>query len=252
MTTSNALSIGVMGLATLAGCFRPEPPSPAELDRGLVVMLPGVEGGAWQLEGPIRGLRTAGLNRAIEVIEWGRRPLASLDNLTNLPANLQRAQRIAGRIGEYQQQYPGRPVTLLGYSGGGGVAVLAAEALPAEPQLDRVVLIAAAISPDHDLSETFRRSRRGVVSFYSERDVVMLGLGTCLFGTIDRQYTSSAGRIGFRDDSGGLLTIDGPEQIAWRPDWWRLGHDGTHVGWLSAEWSREVLAGYIDPRLTKR
>ena len=62
------------------GCVQPEPAGREQIDRGLVILLPGIENGAWQFGGTIRGLREAGLDREIEVIQWGRGPLASMDN----------------------------------------------------------------------------------------------------------------------------------------------------------------------------
>ncbi|MBI4582177.1 MAG: hypothetical protein HY718_20950 [Planctomycetes bacterium] len=68
------------------------------------------------------------------------------------------------------------------------------------------------------------------------------GLGTELFGTMDRQKTASAGYIGFRDGNDQLLKCAGLQQIAWTPAWRRLGHGGDHIGYLARPWAREVLA----------
>ena len=243
--------VGLTAL-TAAGCFSPEPASREQLDRGLVIMLPGIESGSWQLEGSIRGLREAGVDRAIEVIEWGERPFASMDNLSNLPANLERAKKMAERIVAYEKEHPQRPVVVVGYSGGGGMAVLTAEALPDGCRIERMILIAAALAPDHDLSKTLGHCRDGLVNFYSEHDVVMLGAGTSLFGTIDRKYTSAAGHVGFRDPGGAMLADKGITQIGWEPSWWWLGHNGMHAGWLASAWSREVLAPRIQPELQSK
>lgn len=215
-------------------------------------MLPGIESGAWQLEGAVCGLRQAGVDRAIEVIEWGRRPLASMDNLTNLPANLERARNIAGRVVSYRLEYPDRPVVLVGYSGGGGMAVLAAEAMPADCRVERIILIAAAVAPTRDLAKTLAHCTTGLTNFYSERDVVMLGMGTSVFGTIDREYTPAAGRMGFRDRAGNLLADQRVTQIAYQAGWLRLGHNGMHAGWLAGPWSRDVLSVHVDPTLHGR
>jgi pimeloyl-ACP methyl ester carboxylesterase len=252
MTRVCGMLVGLWACVAGVGCFAPEPPGREQSDRGLVILLPGIESGAWQLEGSIRGLRQAGVDRAIEVIEWGRRPLASMDNLTNLPANLERAKKIAGRVVSYEQEHPQRPVVVVGYSGGGGLAVLTAEALPEGCRIERMILIAAALAPDHDLSKTLSHCRDGLVNFYSERDVVMLGAGTALFGTIDRKYTPAAGRLGFRDTQGKLLADKRVTQIAWESGWLWLGHNGMHTGWLAPGWSRDVLAARIDPTLGGR
>jgi pimeloyl-ACP methyl ester carboxylesterase len=230
--------------AMTAGCTIGLQMQPERLDRGYVVMLPGVENSPWQFHGTIRGLREAGIDLAFDIVEWGDGS-DSLENLRDLARNQERARRIAFQLAGYQVSYPDRPVTLIGYSGGAGIAALAAESLPESVCLERLILIGAALSPDYDLSKARSQCRRGVVNFYSERDRWILGLGTLWFGTIDRRKTPSAGCQGFRDSSGALLDFPDLLQAAWRPDWARLGHRGNHVGWLSSRWAREVLADYL-------
>ena len=135
----------------------------------------------------------------------------------------------------------GEPLILVGYSGGGGMALLIAEALPREVILDRLILIGAAMSPTYDLTKVLAKTRE-LVCFYSEQDWFILGLGTRTFGTIDRRHGDSAGRVGFHDAQGHLLQAPKLRQVPWGSEWRRLGHDGGHVGWLSGEWAREVLA----------
>ena len=71
----------------------------------------------------------------------------------------------------------------------------------------------------------------------SRKDVGILGLGTTVFGTIDRRHSAAAGLRGFRCPRG-LVEADRREydklcQIAWNPQLRELGHFGGHVGWLS-------------------
>lgn len=216
-----------------------------QLSQGYIVMLPGVESSAWQFGGTVKGLRAAGVEQAIDVVEWGDHSTDSIANLTDLRRNRERAVAIAFRIAGYQASYPDAPITLVGYSGGGGMAMLVADALAEDVQLDRIILIGAAISPDHDLTKAVGHCRRGVVNFYSERDWFMLGWGTSLFGTIDRKKTPSAGRVGFKLAEGELRKEPGLQQVAWDPKWDRLGHNGSHVGWLSRPWAQEILAPEI-------
>jgi len=237
--------------AASAGCAAPEPPHRDEpvrpRPRGYIVMLPGIEGGARMFRGSIAGLREAGIDDRIDVIEWGSPPFTAMKNLTDLEANLRHAQHIAERIAEHQRDAPDDPITLIGYSGGGGLAILVAEALPPGVMLERIILIAAAIAPDHDLSAAVRHCRCGLVNDYSARDTVVLGAGTRVFGTIDRKKVDSAGYVGFTDGDGKLLESERIAQVAWRPDWSKLGHDGGHIGWQARAWAREVLARQIAP-----
>jgi pimeloyl-ACP methyl ester carboxylesterase len=244
--------MGTLGLLTSAGCLRPERPVGEQLDRGCVFILPGVNNRASQFTSTVMGLRDAGLDQAAQVIEWGDGPLSALSNLTSLSKNLQRADDIASQIIEYQQAYPGRPTSLVGFSGGGGLAVLAARALPPGIQVDRLVLVGAALAPDYDLAEVLPSSREGIVNFYSPRDWLVLGIGTEWFGTIDRRFTQSAGRAGFLAEDGSLFASAEVWQIGWQPAWRTLGHSGGHAGWMSREWARVVLAPAIDPSLAPK
>src|SRR5262249_20780314 len=92
---------------------------------------------------------------------------------------------------------PSRPVSLVGYSAGCAVVLAAAEHLPPDT-LDRIVLLAPAVSPCHDLRAALLSARRGVDAFTSERDWLVLGVGTTLAGTPDGGRGPSAGQTGFR------------------------------------------------------
>ncbi len=239
--------IALLKVAT--GCMQPPIVSTCCPEAGVVVMLPGVEGSGWQLTGMVKGLQEAGLDRRIDIIAWGKYPFGSLDNLMNIKANRCRAREIATRITEHHSANPEAPITLLGYSGGGGIAILTAEALPEDVEVDRIILIAAALAPEYDLSRALPRCHFGLVSFYSPRDRFFLGIGTSLFGTIDRKNTDSAGRVGFLDADGQLQTSPKIEQIEWTSEWLKLGHWGGHLGWLARDWARDILAPKIDPSL---
>ncbi len=205
-------------------------------------MLPGVEGKGWQLTAMIAGLREAEIDHEIEIIPWGRYPLSSLDNLMNIERNRERAQAIAERLTGLMERRHDCQITLLGYSGGGGVAVMSLERLPEEVRISRLILIAPALSPSYDLSAAAAHVERDITCFYSARDTFFLGLGTFVFGTIDRDFTESAGRVGFNNEQGELVAGDRVRQISWQPEWFSLGHWGGHLGWLAKPWAREVLA----------
>ena len=234
------------GLITLlfgSGCHDAQIDWPRpDSSRGVIVMLPGVEGGAWQLAEVRAGLVKAGITDDLIAVDWGVRPFGSLINLTDIDANRRRARKLAEEIASHSRLAPAQPMQLVGFSGGGGLAMLVANELPADVNLDQIVVIAAAISPDFDITPALRHTHRGMVNFYSSRDTVVLGWGTRTLGTIDRSKTDSAGQIGFKKPDGSLREQDRLKQIAWSPEWRRLGHDGGHIGWLAREWAREILA----------
>ena len=104
---------------------------------------------------------------------------------------------MARRISAYHQAHPGRPVTLVGYSGGGPMAVWTAEALPKGERLAGIILLSTPLEPRYDLTAALETSRKGMVSFYSNRNLLYLGFGTLVFGTMDRHHEISAGNLGF-------------------------------------------------------
>lgn len=269
-------------LAASAGCWQPPKITRAQQERGYILVLEGIDFNVWQMAGTYHGLRDAGIDAAIDVPDWGYRNVfnSGYRNLSDLPNNRRLCEQFARRIGDYLREYPGRPVDIIGYSGGGALAVMTAEALPPGVTLDRIILLGAALSPDYDLSTALSRCRRGIVNFYSSADCLVLGAGTKLYGTIDRRKTPAAGHVGFRvpqeardirgagppgeprpaaDTRPGRPRGDastrpgGPQggpyakltQIAWTPSMWRLGHDGGHFGWVARQWTAEVVAPWL-------
>jgi len=223
-------------------------PAGTQPSSGHVVMLPGIEGSGWQYAGTVRGLRDAGLDQEVEIIPWGSPPLSSMRNLVDLPANQRRAKKIARRLTDLRREYPDAPLTLVGVSGGGGLAMLTLEALPDDIKLDHVILVAAAISKNYDLSKAQPHVIDKLISFHSKRDAIV-GAGTLTCGTIDRAYVLSAGHCGFLETDGTLARRDWLVQVPWNGSWLEYGHYGGHFGYFSRRWARHVLALWIDPTL---
>jgi len=176
--------------------------TPARQARGLVMILPGVEGRSSLNDHIRQGLNGAGVFCALEVRQWGFLvPVVKLAvNQTNVPGNRHAAAVIAKEIVAYRKQYPGRSVYLVGHSAGGGLAVFVLEALDkikGNHYVDGVVLLSASISNDYDLTTALRHSRSGIVNFYNESDLALLGLATTLLGNVDGGRSASAGRTGF-------------------------------------------------------
>jgi pimeloyl-ACP methyl ester carboxylesterase len=236
---------GVLLLAGIAGCAGPRPLRLDEMSRGCILLLPGVENTSHSMKGICDGLRDAGVTQAIHVDQWGEMPFGTFRNLPAIERNRERAGVRARWLAQYVQDFPDRPVTIIGYSGGGAMALFIAEALPESCRVDRIILLGAALSPTYDVHNALVQSRGGVVSFFSPRDTFMMGWGTRTFGTMDRVKTNSAGLVGFQNGSGELSGADGLTQVSWTPAWRRLGHDGGHDGWLARAWVREVLAPLI-------
>jgi pimeloyl-ACP methyl ester carboxylesterase len=231
-----------------AGCWTPPRASVCQQGAGLVYMLPGIEGGPWTMKWAYEGLRAGGVQAEIRVFDWKRGP-AWLENLTDYEGNLCRAAILADEIAAFERDQPGRPVDLVGYSGGGGLAILAAEALAPQARLRNIVLAQAAIDPEHGLTDVLSHVDGKVVNLYCPSDWYILGVGTRVFGTIDRSYTESAGKNGFDLDRAvpDMHLRHKLHQVRWTADALRTGHPGNHTGILLREWNRRYVAPYLTP-----
>ncbi len=244
----------VLALSILCGaCAALPTPTVTQLDRGLIWMIPGIEGRASMLAEARRGLQDAGVQSAIEIYDWQRAELfGSLANLVDREQNMRHAAEIASAISTYARNHAGRSIDVVGYSGGGGLAVMVAEALPEDVRLRNLILVQAAISPNHDLSAALARIEGKLINFHSAFDWAILGLGTWALGTIDRANVASAGKDGFN------LDVAVPDEALRRrveqPEWTAAmlasGHYGGHFGMLTYGWNKKYLAPYLidDPR----
>jgi hypothetical protein len=168
----------------------------------------------------------------VRVVSWGHgfgRWYADLTKTENRDA---RARELAVEIAESRARAPATRVFLVGKSGGTGIVVGALERL--EPDaVEAVVLLSPALSPGYDLARALTAVRREMVVFWSPFDVIVLGLGTILFGTIDRVRSVSAGLVGFRrpgpDDLRHAVYAK-LRQVRWRPEMAATGYLGGHVG----------------------
>lgn len=207
----------------------------ARQSRGLVLVVGGV-GGLGRCGANLRLAARAGrLPCAVESFAWGHGFGRWYADLTEVADSGRDAERVAEAIRRFRAEHPGEPVFVVAKSGGAGVAVWALERLDPEA-VERAVLLAPALSPRYDLSRALRAVRRELVVFTSRLDVVILGAGTRLFGTIDRVRTVGAGLVGF--------AVPGPgepdderrrryaklRQVRWRPRMLGLGHLGGHFG----------------------
>jgi pimeloyl-ACP methyl ester carboxylesterase len=170
--------------------------------KGLVIILPGIEGKSSLNEHIRQGLVAAGVDCAIEIHQWGLLvPVVKmLANQINVPGNYAAGRQIAKVIAAYQDRYPDNPVYLIGHSGGGGIAVFALEALekmPGNRRITGAVLLSPSISASYDLTVALQHTRQGIANFYNESDVAVLGIATTIWGNVDGGHGAAAGRSGF-------------------------------------------------------
>lgn len=232
-------------------CQQPQPPTATQpavspADRGLVWMFPGIEGGPFALTFARNAFRDAGVDAEIRIYDW-RRPFQPLANLTEYEENRAKARQVAADLALYHAQHPTAPIDLVGYSGGGGLVVMIAEALPEEVRLRNVLLVQPALSPDYDLTAALRRIDGQLVNFYSPHDWFILGWGTKTFGTMDRKYVDSAGKQGF-DAARAAPDATLRKKIVqepWRDEMVLSGHLGNHLSIMLYGWNKKYVAPYL-------
>jgi pimeloyl-ACP methyl ester carboxylesterase len=139
-----------------------------------------------------------------------------------------RGQQLAREIEQYQATNPGIPVYVLAHSAGSAVALAAAESTPPDA-LERVVLLAPAVSEGYDLRPALAGSRKGIDVYVSARDVLWLGIGAAMVGTADGRRQAAAGRVGFDPPADPLVSRlhqhPWDQAVAWTGN--RGGHRGT-------------------------
>ena len=217
---------------------------PERLDRGLVLILPGIEGRSFLNISLMAGLVDTGLPHAMEIVDWTTGCfLLLLYHLLARGRNRRVARQIANRVVEYRRQYPGRPVWLIGHSGGTGISLLTAELLSAEQSVTGIVLLGSAMSSRYSCDAAMQRTERGIWNFYSAGDVLFLGLGTLLFGTFDGVHWPASGCIGFARRTDASLAAERQlRQIPYRLGMISQFNLGGHFGCVHRVFVAETIA----------
>ncbi|MCY2966544.1 MAG: hypothetical protein NT069_23425 [Planctomycetota bacterium] len=208
------------------------------LDRGLILVLPGIEGESLLNQDIALGLVDAGIGLAIEIHDWttGWFPLA-LFHLRSRTLHAKQSRVIADRV-------------VVGHSGGGALAVLALEELPEDVAVTSVVLLNAAISPGYNLTRALECVEGKIWNFRSCGDWFFLGLGTLLFGSVDGHHVICAGAGGFDlpnspETADGTLTTGQLREIPWRFEMAGSFHFAGHVGCVNRVFVSEFVANVL-------
>lgn len=217
---------------------------PATRPTAWLLHLPGISGETRVDHGMIAGLRDGGYDGAVETYDWTGVP--GIPALRARARNEAQAVTIAEKITEQARANPAARIVLTGHSGGAGLLVWALERLPNDVMVDDVLLIAPALSPAYDLSKALAHVRGRAYAFSSPNDVIVLGTGTTLFGTIDGVKARAAGLVGFErpataDERVYAKLVPKPYDRAWR----RQGNIGTHIGPMSRTFAGEVLTPLV-------
>lgn len=235
------LALGAVGCAP-----RPTPYS----GHGAIFYCDGAGGGSavrnWGVD-VRKGLTAAGFNGSFEEYDWETGLGMVADEDEAVRAKRAQAAHVARNISRYQARFPDAPVNVIGFSAGTAIAVYAVEALPADSQIDTLVMLSSSLSSAYDLSKALRHVRGDVYVTTSPKDE-MLGELAPIFGTADRKFVGKniGGIRGF------YLPPDADAQtrrlyskivlLAWRPGWDKLGEEGQHAGTTAPAFIQHVIA----------
>ena len=247
-----------MALASLfcavAGCATSYEDRHDKGQYGQVFYLDGSGGGhalsPWA-SGVRKGLTEGGFPGDVYTFPWNTGLGFTADETAPVDYKRRKARELAELIRRYQDDCPGRPVTLIGLSAGTAIAVFALEELPRSRQVDNVVLLGSALSRRYDLTEALRRVKNRVVVYTSTRDAILTGY-VAIVGTADREFCGDCA-AGLRGFDRGAAAHDPEttaqyrklEQVEWRPEFALAGNHGGHTDWVHPRFIQEYVAPIV-------
>lgn len=230
------------------------PPTKSEEERslaedGVVYAIDGVGGVGYFPRNLEQALEESGVPYPVRQHYWSHGIGRWYKDLTNEARVQQYGESLADAIIGYKTRNPDKPVFIVARSGGTAVALEALRHLP-DNSVERVILLSSGLSPDYDMRDALGAVRTEIVSFWSKRDGLVLGLGTRMFGTLDRVHTDAAGRVGFSvpedlpDEEAELY--EKLVEVEWEAPMKATGNHGTHVGSAAPAFLREYVTPYLE------
>lgn len=243
--TAFCLSAILLTFLSGAGCHRGSPPTQLRQDK-LLWVFPGVGQGELGVRRATTAFRDAGYEGEIRVHDWAW-PLSHLYNLTAQQQNREDARHIARQLAARLRSQPDLVIDLVGYSGGGGVALMVVESLPDRSSVRNVILVQPAISPDYDLEPALRRITGKLVHYQSRVDWLVLGVGTSLAGTIDREFGPSSGFAGLELEKAvsDVHLRRKVVELSWSTQDITTGHIGAHFSAFGYGFNRKRIAAFL-------
>jgi hypothetical protein len=220
------------------------------LTRGCIFYFDGAGGGTMKSNyagGVVQGMLEAGYQGAGELISWETGEGLMADQKASVEFKRTKAVEAAAEIRRYQEEHPGAPVALLGFSAGTAQAIFALESLSVTSPVDHVVLLGASISNDYDMTEALKRVKHKLNLFTSPNDR-MLSMAMRFSGTADRKYDiPGAGVKGFvlpagADAATRNLYAEKIVTIPYSEDFRKDKEKGRHFDNVKKEFIRDVVA----------
>ena len=211
-------------------------------DSDVIFLVHGAGGPGHEYRSLIAGLRDAGVESPVQVVEWGAPPPLFFLNFQSQSIHNRAERDLAERIGNWRRQRPESRIDLIGHSAGGGVVLGALGRLNPEVSVDTVVLLAPSVSPGYELAPALAHLRGPLHVFHSDRDRLFLSWRTSTFGTYDNVRTKAAGNVGFSLASLSIGEARQVEQHPYDSRWSQHDNDGGHFGTLSRDFANRIVA----------
>jgi hypothetical protein len=214
---------------------------PCDPRQGVVIFVEPIRwmGVAWGRAGYLRSLNRSGFPGRSVYWSWHTLGQAMLlvPALRSRRVHRAAALRLARFVRRVHRRRPDRPIWLVGFSGGGWIAVRALELLGPGAPVRGAAICAAPISRRYDLTRAARAVGDRLVVTSSWGDWILLAVGTTLLGTADGRHEPAIGMTGPKPGT--------PGGVSWGlGDLWR-GHLGGHFSACNARW----LAERVWPRI---
>jgi pimeloyl-ACP methyl ester carboxylesterase len=212
------------------------------------IHLPGIAGSQRLDRSFVQGLRDGGYPGTIDIYDWpGADP--GLGALFARQRNEGQADKLAAIVQQIYKKDPDAKVRVVCHSGGAGIAAWALERLPDGVKIDTLVMIAPALSQRYDLSKALARVRGKAYALTSVNDVLVLGAGTRMFGTIDGVKEEAAGLRGFTmPDGADAKQYEKLVQVPYDEAWMDLGNIGDHIGPMGRRFAAEMISPLLQGR----
>jgi pimeloyl-ACP methyl ester carboxylesterase len=188
-----------------------------------------------------KAIADAKLPLCVERVDWSHGSCRIFSDLHGHSHQRAKGKSLADQVCAYRAAHPGNRVCLVGHSAGAAIVLAAAECLP-PGSVDRIVLLAPAVSPTYDLRPALACACEGIDSFHSYHDCISVLLAAV--GTADGCWRCSAGRGGFRIAStcpADTELYQKLRQCPWHRAFGEVGHHGGHFGWCGCEFVRACV-----------
>jgi hypothetical protein len=232
----------VAGAIASSSTTAPATQRAASHDDTFHIHLPGIGGYRGVDRALLRGLRDGGFDASLKPYDWTGED-AGLAALVATQRHRAESTQIARMIVDHAARRPGGRITVTAHSAGTGIITWALEQLPSTVQVDTVVFIAPALSPQYDLSRALARVRDKIYVLYSPYDAAVLGMGTKMLGTVDGVKAEASGKLGFTmPPTADKAQYDKLVQIPYQSQWIKLGNIGDHIGGMSRPFVKAIVA----------